>query len=136
MPRRLSVNDLYEPEPNSGCWLWTGVTDSWGYGRAGRAGMAHRVFYERIVGAIPKGLTLDHKCRVRCCVNPDHLEPVTLRENLRRGSGFPGLNARKTHCRLGHDLSDPRVLYLTPTGKRNCRICRRAAAERWANAKH
>jgi hypothetical protein len=77
------------PEPNSGCWLWEGVTNQAGYGRiyvsTHRARVAHCVAYEIDRGAIPRGMQLDHVCRVRCCCNPDHLEPVTQQENMRRG---------------------------------------------------
>lgn len=75
------------PEPNSGCWLWIGAMHEGGYGRVryhNRTLPAHRVSYMVHVGPIPGGLVIDHKCRVRCCVNPDHLEPVTRKENMRR----------------------------------------------------
>ena len=62
-----------EPEPNSGCWLWTGYTNRDGYGCFRRDLLAHRFAYELYRGAIPAGLTLDHTCRVRSCVNPAHL---------------------------------------------------------------
>jgi len=65
------------------CWLWTGPLNPGGYGTNGGR-LAHRVVYERLIGQIPAGLTLDHLCRVRNCVNPQHLEPVTIAENLRR----------------------------------------------------
>ena len=71
-----------------GCWLWTKSIDYGGYGRIGQRGVnarAHRVSYEHFVGPIPDGLSLDHLCRNRRCVNPDHLEPVTGSENTRRG---------------------------------------------------
>ena len=71
-------------EPNSGCWLWAGADNGVGYGKY-RGKYAHRVAYEAARGAIPEGMFLDHLCRVRCCVNPDHLEPVTNVENIRRG---------------------------------------------------
>jgi hypothetical protein len=73
--------------PTGFCWEWTGRTDQ-GYGRVsigGRQLRAHRVVYERLVGRVPDGLVLDHLCRNRGCVNPDHLEPVTNEENIRRG---------------------------------------------------
>ena len=71
-----------------GCWLWLGKLNSYGYGitsRGGRGLMAHRVAYEQRVGPIPPALVLDHLCRTRACCNPQHLEPVTIGENVRRG---------------------------------------------------
>ena len=79
-------------EPNSGCWLWIGTLDTYGYGQIAenrKAGIpvrkAHRVIYSQLVKAIPVGLVMDHLCRVRCCVNPHHLEPVTPETNVSRG---------------------------------------------------
>ena len=93
------------------CWLWRASRDRSGYGRfkaaTGVVG-AHRVAYELLVGPIPDGLTLDHLCRVRHCVNPEHLEPVTHRENTLRGTGPTAENARKTHCLRGHALTHGR----------------------------
>lgn len=71
-------------EPNSGCWLWAGADNGVGYGKF-RGKYAHRISYEMNRGPIPNGMHLDHLCRVRCCVNPSHLEPVTNAENARRG---------------------------------------------------
>lgn len=71
------------------CWLWQGWADRDGYGAldvGGRFTRAHRFAYEELVGPIPDGLTIDHLCRVRNCVNPDHMEPVTLAENTRRAN--------------------------------------------------
>ena len=76
----------YEVNEN-GCWLWTGQPDAAGYGRvsiANEVQYAHRVSWQTFIGPIPEGLTIDHLCRVRLCVNPAHLEPVTLAENVRR----------------------------------------------------
>lgn len=113
-----------------GCWEWTGVRTSDGYGQIyGRMQMAHRVMYELLVGPIPEGLELDHLCRNPWCVRPDHLEPVTTRENVLRGVGISAVNARKTECLKGHSLSGEN-LYLH-RGKRRCRTCRRAAGRRY-----
>lgn len=118
------------PEPNSGCWLWTGLCNPKGYGRImvdGRHQLAHRVSYEMHVGPIQEDLEMDHLCRVRCCVNPAHLEAVTHAENSRRGEA--GINQRaKTHCPQGHPYSGEN-LYTSPNGRRECRTCWR---ERYA----
>lgn len=122
---------------DSGCIEWIGGTNGVGYGSfyAGRASgdetgrvYAHRWSYEYHVGPIPEGLHLDHLCRNRACVNPDHLEPVTNRENLLRGAGPSAEHARKTHCPQGHPYSGDN-LYVHPTkGTRHCRACGRARA--------
>lgn len=81
------------------CWVWQRFVNPDGYGikrRGERAIGAHRVYYEAKHGPIPAGLELDHLCRVRCCVNPDHLEPVTKRENILRGDGMGARYARRT----------------------------------------
>ena len=116
-------------EPNTGCWLWYGATSDTGYGNvmvSGRVRSTHRVFYELLRGQIPDGLQLDHLCRVRCCVNPNHLEPVTNAENARRspliGRHRPPLLAR---CRQGHDLTGDNVRW-TSHGYRACRACAKA----------
>ena len=73
------------------CWLWTAATNRAGYGLLGipgRSTLAHRIAYEEYVGPVPDGLELDHLCRVRRCVKPAHLEPVTRSENVRRGWPF------------------------------------------------
>lgn len=109
------------PEPNSGCWLWVKATTGQGYGNInGRS--AHLVIYEKLIGPVPEGLQLDHKCRVRCCVNPDHLEPVTCKENLHRGIGSTATKANQTHCIHGHEftLENTRI---RRNGVRQCRAC-------------
>jgi hypothetical protein len=108
----------------SACWIWGGSRIWNGYGRfriGGKTHLAHRVAYEAARGEIPAGLTLDHLCRVRACVNPQHLEPVTMRENVMRGAGLAAQNAKHTACRNGHEYDDQ-----TPRnrdGSRRCRIC-------------
>lgn len=110
------------------CWEWQAPLGSGGYGQfwnGQRRPMAHRVVYELLVGPIPPGLDLDHLCRNRRCVRPDHLEPVTRRENLIRGEGFIGINARKTHCIHGHEFTPSNTRIVTSTGERQCITCKR-----------
>ena len=120
--------DKSDPE---GCWLWTGALSD-GYGSFGIEGHrtkgAHRYAYETLVGPVPSGLQLDHLCRVRNCVNPDHLEPVTQRENLLRSEGAAARNARKTHCENGHPFDDENTS--STNGKRRCRACGRESEQR------
>lgn len=123
--RRLWI--LTAPEPNSGCWLWTGAVNPHGYAKIridGTDWLGHRLAYELFVGPIPRGLELDHKCRVRSCINPDHMEPVTGRENILRGESVSAQNARKTHCNHGHKFM-PENTYVYPNGHRVCRACKR-----------
>lgn len=119
------------PEPNSGCWLWDASTTPDGYGKFvvnGNLQPAHRFSYELNVGKIPEGLHLDHLCRVPQCVNPDHLEPVTRSENVRRGKCV-ALHVFKTHCPHGHEYAGDN-LYVNPDGRRICRTCKRESEHR------
>lgn len=122
---------LEKIEITESCWLWTDAPSRYGYGRlsvggrAGRVRLAHRVVWELLVGPISDGMTLDHLCRVRMCVNPDHLEEVTLKENKERGDSFAAVNARKTHCKRGHSLSDLGNLRQSKLPARVCAICHR-----------
>lgn len=121
--------DTYvHPEPNTGCWLWSGALSRSGYGHFGTFGrtvLAHRWMYEWKVGRIPDGLCMDHLCRVRCCVNPDHLEPVTKGENSRRSPimGRPDKGWRLTHCKRGHPYSGPNVWFSVNGLRRQCKAC-------------
>lgn len=111
------------------CWLWTGSCDAAGYGQAfsrrrGTVTKAHRVIWEFCRGPIPAGLELDHLCRVRNCVNPDHLELVTHTENQRR--------VRRTHCRRGHPYTPATTyVYVKKSGwvSRVCLVCKRMGAK-------
>jgi hypothetical protein len=107
------------------CWLWTGAMTATGYGRtyyAGRSGRAvHRVFYDLFVGEIPEGYDIDHLCMVRNCVNPDHLEAVTHRENVRRTPNHRAArNLLRTECIRGHAFDRVRK-----DGARSCTTCER-----------
>lgn len=123
------------PEPTSGCWLWIAGGICHGYGRfrvAGKDILTHRLTYEILIGPIPAGLQIDHLCRVQCCCNPAHLEPVTNAENTRRGLA-PILSAKrnraKTHCPHGHEYTPENTLVkLSAKGTqgRQCRLCKAA----------
>ena len=111
-----------------GCWLWTASLRLNGYGQMqwdGKNHGAHRLVYELLVGPIPPGLEVDHLCRVRSCVNPDHMEPVTHQENSARGLRGR-LSTPKTHCPRNHPYSREN-LYVHPTsGAPVCRACKKA----------
>jgi hypothetical protein len=102
----------------SGCWGWQGARHLDGYGHLNlytstgvRPIGTHRIAWELLVGPVPDKLVFDHLCRNPICVNPSHLEPVTVRENILRGSNPAADNARRTHCVNGHDLRDPANVY-------------------------
>lgn len=128
------------------CWLWTGSTQSQGYGRIKARGveiLAHRWSYMQFVGAIEPGLAIDHLCHRpdgceggktcphRRCVNPAHLQAVTSRLNTLRGNGPGGRYARRTHCKWGH-VFDQANTYIRPDRGGHSRICRRCQANRKA----
>jgi hypothetical protein len=119
---------------NAVCWKWQGFVAPNGYGQlwtgsrkngSGKTVLAHRWSYEHFIGPIPDGMVLDHTCRMRDCVNPAHLEPVTNRENLMRGATLAARNSQKTHCYRGHEFTADNT-YVRPAGDRACRICQLA----------
>ena len=113
------------PVTESGCWVWMGSTTLKGYGKVNipnRSTMVHRVAYEHFKGPIPDGLSVDHACRVRCCVNPEHMHICTNQENVLSGVGHTAMNARKTHCPRGHAYTRENTRYYKG---RNCRECHR-----------
>jgi hypothetical protein len=103
------------------CWLWLGKCDAGGYGRQSSTG-AHRAVYSLFVGPIPVGLTLDHLCGNRRCVNPSHLEPCSMRENTMRGNSAAAVYAARTHCKHGHEFTAENTRP-RPPGGRSCRAC-------------
>ena len=119
----------YVQARSDGCWHWlSSVRGHVGrkYGAfwyRGKAVAAHRLSFEKLYGPIPEGLTLDHLCRNKLCVNPLHLEPVSVWENIRRGIGPTAQHARQTHCLRGHAFHASNTYYTRGTGFRYCRAC-------------
>lgn len=123
--RTLTQRFWSKVSKSEACWLWVGTVGSNGYGylrHQGKDRLGHRLAYELLVGPIPEGLELDHLCRNRRCVRPDHLEAVTHQVNVRRGRGGEH-NATKTHCPWGHPYDEANTV--TRDGRRFCLACRR-----------
>ena len=113
-------------QKTAACWIWMGTKTTGGYGQfcdwnGNRVG-AHRFAYKLLIGPIPSGLTIDHLCRNPACVRPDHLQLVTIQENIRRGNCVQAVNARKTHCIRGHPF-DEQSSCVRPK-QRVCRTCK------------
>lgn len=126
---KVSVDD-------AGCWLWLGAISENGYGWFGWKGKnknAHRVSYEELVGKTQGKDVLDHLCRVRRCCNPNHLEPVTHAENVRRGVAQLSLipyyekQRAKTHCVNGHEYTEKNTTWRAEGKRRMCKECNRQA---------
>ena len=115
---------LCKVEKIGSCWIWTGSASNMGYGqvRIGkRLHLVHRVVFELLVGPVPRGLDLDHKCKQTRCFNPRHIEAVLHRENCRRGN-VGAHNKIKTHCPHGHEYT-PENTYVVGGGRRQCKAC-------------
>lgn len=124
--------------PITDCWYWMGGLNHAGYGllTIGRHGsmLAHCASYESVKGKVPEGLELDHKCRVRCCVNPMHLEAVTHQENCKRGIAGETRRelARSQHqCKRGHWLFGENLYRQPKTGYRVCKACSSERLRNW-----
>lgn len=123
---------------NIDCWLWAGSISQKGYGTLrvdGKNKLAHRVLYEAWVAPIPEGLEPDHLCEVKACINPDHIEPVTHQENIRRGMA----KKTQTHCKNGH-LFKPETTWVTinkyGTKQRTCWICNKARMRNYSKRRY
>lgn len=113
---------------DDGCWIWTACIGSDGYGHFwadNRVQGAHRVAYKHHVGHVSDDLQLDHLCRIRSCVNPFHLEPVTPKVNTLRGVGQGAKNAVKTHCKHGHPFTEENIYRRKDGRGKQCRTCMR-----------
>jgi len=114
-------------EKTNTCWEWKGGLQGPRYGSFwfnGKQIRAHRFAYELFKGEIPNGLQIDHLCRNRACVNPEHLEIVSCKENVLRGIGVCAKNSKKTHCPRGHELKEDNLdKHHLRIGQRTCKTC-------------
>jgi hypothetical protein len=130
LPRMWS---FVNPDLNTGCWIWGGPLNRYGYGvftvsNPNRWLLAHRAVYVSTISYVPEDRFLDHKCRTRCCVNPAHLRVVTFAENLIENSiGPAAINKAKTHCVVGHEFTAENTYHRPDKPHtRTCRRCRDA----------
>jgi len=140
------ISDGTVIEGPGGCWLWTGHLNDGGYAQTAMSAKAvgdytpgaryrctvHRWTYELHIATIPAGLDLDHLCRVRHCVNPWHLEPVTRSVNLKRAVGIGSQWSKRTHCKNGHEYTAENTYR---SARDNARVCRQCQRDRNRNRK-
>lgn len=131
------LQEQYEVNAETGCWEWTGSLNHGGYGQFTIDGVrhpAHRAAWMILVGPDGiDGLDIDHLCRNRKCVNPEHLEPTTRSVNLSRGIGGRWRTERITHCPQGHPYDEENT-YRDRKG-RQCRACHRTSNREYARRK-
>jgi hypothetical protein len=136
-PATLRIAWERDVKRGSGCWFWAGPVASNGYGRIswqGRRLYAHRVAYELLVAPLGNDLVIDHLCRTPLCVNPAHMEPVTIAENTRRGVAPNIIRNLLKVCIRGHKQVGDNV-YTSPSGRRNCVACQRIRYQQQKAAK-
>lgn len=133
----LSIDQIDSLTPEEkGCYQWTDALCATGYGviwvgGRKRTELAHRISYRIAKGEIPDGMHVDHLCRNRGCVNPEHLELVSLGENILRGRSLQAQNKAKTHCMHGHEFSvENTIPKARPCGGRRCRRCEKIARDK------
>jgi hypothetical protein len=114
------------------CWEWNGYITKYGYGVYGHMGyMVHRIIYELLVDKLGTEESIDHLCKNKKCVNPNHLEVVSLRENVLRSNNFYAINARKSYCKHGHIFDDDNTYIHPKRGTRHCKKCNKLAQQRF-----
>ena len=127
-PRPVWDRTIEKIDASGDCWVWTGSRGSHGYGQVSignRPALAHRVVWGLLVGPIPNGMQVDHLCRVRHCVNPDHLQIVTQAENIRRGASKAMIASLSRRCKRGHSLAAMPATWNATDRKSWCPTCSR-----------
>lgn len=126
----ISNHNFYE---GTACWEWLLSQNTYGYGKIWlnkKTVQTHRLMFEYYCGSICPDLTINHLCRNRNCCNPIHLEQISNKENVLKGTGISAINAKKTHCIHSHEFT-PDNTYITPDNKRNCKTCRKISCQKF-----